>query len=344
MRSPHALSFAALSNARRALLNGDRHAARHWAEQAAQLAPREEDAWLLLAATATPRASVIYLQRALEINPHSQRARQGMHWAIQRLRDTRTYSAGATQPVRTSLPHQAEASLQKAGFPYRGTFLAGVAILILGAFSLFYLHPPLSGNPSWVLAWIATPMPSNSPTVTPSPTATETFTLSPTATFTFTPTSTFSETPTVTPSLTPTPGPTDPPSPTATAQPFRPNGVDQYEFWVEVDLSEQMVYAHQGDQDLASFLVSTGKTGTPTVTGTFEVYVKYKSADMWGSDYYLPAVPYVMYFYKGYGLHGTYWHNNFGVPTSHGCVNLRTQDAEWLFNWVKIGTIVYVHR
>jgi hypothetical protein len=40
-----------------------------------------------------------------------------------------------------------------------------------------------------------------------------------------------------------------------------------------------------------------------------------------------------MYFYSGYALHGTYWHENFGQPMSHGCVNLRTADAQWLFNW-----------
>jgi lipoprotein-anchoring transpeptidase ErfK/SrfK len=50
-----------------------------------------------------------------------------------------------------------------------------------------------------------------------------------------------------------------------------------------------------------------------------------------------------MYFYKGYALHGTYWHSNFGVPMSHGCVNFRTSDAETLFNWAEVGTLVNVH-
>jgi len=54
---------------------------------------------------------------------------------------------------------------------------------------------------------------------------------------------------------------------------------------------------------------------------------------MSGPGYYLPNVPYVMYFYKGYSLHGTYWHNNFGTPMSHGCVNMRTEEAKWLFEW-----------
>jgi lipoprotein-anchoring transpeptidase ErfK/SrfK len=71
--------------------------------------------------------------------------------------------------------------------------------------------------------------------------------------------------------------------------------------------------------------------------------VKYEAADMWGPGYYLPAVPYVMYFYEDYGLHGTYWHNNFGTPMSHGCVNFRTEDAQWLFNWASVGTRVVIH-
>jgi lipoprotein-anchoring transpeptidase ErfK/SrfK len=104
-----------------------------------------------------------------------------------------------------------------------------------------------------------------------------------------------------------------------------------------------MVYAYEGDVVVNSFVVSTGTWATPTVTGQYKIYVKYRSAKMSGPGYYLPNVPYIMYFYKGYGLHGTYWHNNFGTPMSHGCVNLRTEDAGWLFNWASVGTIVNVH-
>jgi lipoprotein-anchoring transpeptidase ErfK/SrfK len=51
-----------------------------------------------------------------------------------------------------------------------------------------------------------------------------------------------------------------------------------------------------------------------------------------------------MYFYESYGLHGTYWHHNFGHPMSHGCVNLKTEDAQWLYeNFVSIGTLVNIH-
>jgi lipoprotein-anchoring transpeptidase ErfK/SrfK len=114
--------------------------------------------------------------------------------------------------------------------------------------------------------------------------------------------------------------------------------------WIDVDLSEQRTYAYEGDQLVASFLVSTGTWQTPTVVGQYRIYVKYRYADMSGPGYYLPDVPYVMYFYKGYGLHGTYWHNNFGTPMSHGCVNLPTNDAGWLFDFASVGTVVNVHQ
>ena len=113
--------------------------------------------------------------------------------------------------------------------------------------------------------------------------------------------------------------------------------------WIDVNLSTQSVYAYEGDTVVNSFVVSTGTWMTPTVTGKYKIWIKFKSTSMSGPGYYLPNVPYVMYFYKGYGLHGTYWHNNFGTPMSHGCVNLRTSDAEWLYNWASVGTVVNVH-
>ncbi len=71
----------------------------------------------------------------------------------------------------------------------------------------------------------------------------------------------------------------------------------------------------------------------PTVTGSYRIYYKFRYGDMSGSDYYLRDVPYVMYFYKSYAMHGTYWHNNFGQPMSHGCINMKIEDAAWLYNW-----------
>ena len=93
-----------------------------------------------------------------------------------------------------------------------------------------------------------------------------------------------------------------------------------------------------------STLVSTGRWPTPTVLGTYSIYARYASTRMVGPGYDLANVPYTQYFYKGYGLHGTYWHNNFGTPMSHGCVNMPTPEAEWAFNWASIGTPVIVQQ
>lgn len=114
--------------------------------------------------------------------------------------------------------------------------------------------------------------------------------------------------------------------------------------WIEVDLSEQRTYAYEGDVLVNSFTVSTGMSGTPTVTGEYAIYVKVPLQDMSGPGYYLADVPWVMYFYDEYGFHGTYWHNNFGTPMSRGCVNLTIDDAKWLYDWASVGTKVNVHE
>jgi LysM repeat protein len=109
-----------------------------------------------------------------------------------------------------------------------------------------------------------------------------------------------------------------------------------------VDLSDQMLYAYEGDQMVRSTLVSTGTWQYPTVTGTYYIYARYASTRMRGPGYDLPNVPFTQYFYKGYGLHGTYWHSNFGTPMSHGCVNMPTPEAEWAYYWSTFGTPVIV--
>lgn len=117
------------------------------------------------------------------------------------------------------------------------------------------------------------------------------------------------------------------------------------ERWIEVDLSEQMLRAWDGDQLYLQSPVSTGLPWWPTPTGEFRIWIKLRYTNMEGGEgryyYNLPNVPYVMFFsnadvpaYKGYGLHGTYWHNDFGTVHSHGCVNLPTDVAGQLYNWV----------
>lgn len=131
--------------------------------------------------------------------------------------------------------------------------------------------------------------------------------------------------------------------PTAVANVPPPSGVGNGEHWFDVDLSDQRMYAYEGDTLVRTFVVSTGTWQTPTVVGRFKVWIKLRSAPMSGPGYYLPDVPYIMYFHGDYGIHGTYWHNNFGVPMSHGCVNLSIADAEWAYNFAVVGTVVNVH-
>lgn len=110
------------------------------------------------------------------------------------------------------------------------------------------------------------------------------------------------------------------------------------EKWIDIDLSTQTLRAYEGSRVVYEFPISSGKWGR-TPTGEFRVWIKLRYTLMHGGSqqlgtyYYLPNVPYTQYFYQGYGLHGTYWHNNFGHPMSHGCVNMRTSDAETLFYW-----------
>jgi LysM repeat protein len=114
--------------------------------------------------------------------------------------------------------------------------------------------------------------------------------------------------------------------------------------WIDIDLSAQRLTAYQGNKPVRSTLVSTGLSRTPTPRGQYRIYVKYASASMSGPGYHVPNVPYVMYFYRSYSIHGTYWHNNFGRRMSHGCVNLPTSEARWLYKWASVGTLVKIHQ
>lgn len=123
----------------------------------------------------------------------------------------------------------------------------------------------------------------------------------------------------------------------------------QGEKLIEVDISDQKLYMKEGDRNVASFLVSTGKW-SPTPTGEWRIWTKLRYARMKGGSkalgtfYDLPNVPYTMYYNQGYGVHGAYWHSNFGQPMSHGCVNMKPEEAGIVFNWADVGTRVIVHQ
>lgn len=116
------------------------------------------------------------------------------------------------------------------------------------------------------------------------------------------------------------------------------------ERWIDVDLERQIVTAYRGARPLFAMLASTGR-GAPkseqaTPPGTYRIWVKLRSSDMDNlenlearTNYAIQAVPWVLYFHRGYGLHGAFWHRAFGRVQSHGCVNLTPSDAERLFDF-----------
>jgi lipoprotein-anchoring transpeptidase ErfK/SrfK len=142
------------------------------------------------------------------------------------------------------------------------------------------------------------------------------------------------------------------------------------ERWIEINLTKQTLLAVDGGTPVYATLVSTGAGGVsedveknPYVTprGIFRIHTKYTAATMDSkqpeAEFELRDVPYVQYFKDGYALHAAYWHDQFGLPRSHGCINLAPKDAAWLFGFSKPevpsswhgamlplrGTVVWIH-
>jgi hypothetical protein len=138
--------------------------------------------------------------------------------------------------------------------------------------------------------------------------------------------------------------------------------------WIDVSILKQSLVAYEGKKPVYVTLVSTGADGLgdpkkthSTIQGVFLVHTKHLSVtmddDKAGDEFDFRDVPFVQYFTEGFALHGAYWHDEFGTPRSHGCVNLAPRDAAWLFNWtdpevppawhaalsLKRGTLVYTH-
>jgi len=140
------------------------------------------------------------------------------------------------------------------------------------------------------------------------------------------------------------------------------------ERWLDVNLSKQTLVAYDGERPVFATLVSSGEAGlddaettTATKRGIFRIHTKHvsstMSSDEVGEEFELRDVPYVQYFEKGYALHGAYWHDRFGTPKSHGCINLAPEDARRLFFFTepalpdgwhgvltsRTGTVVFIH-
>lgn len=116
---------------------------------------------------------------------------------------------------------------------------------------------------------------------------------------------------------------------------------------ITVDTSRQLLTAWDQGKVIYQSKVSTGLPLSPTVKGSFRIYYKTPSDEMIGyspykGNYDLKNVPYTMYFYQGYSIHGAYWHNNFGRPASNGCVNEPVAFSKTLYEWAPLGTRVEV--
>ena len=115
-------------------------------------------------------------------------------------------------------------------------------------------------------------------------------------------------------------------------------GANSENKWIEIDLTNQKLTAHQGDSVFLESAISSG-LWNKTPPGEYHIWYKTRATKMEGGNkasgtyYYLPNVPYTMFFSGSFGIHGTYWHQNFGRPMSHGCVNAPTPVAEKLFYW-----------
>lgn len=112
---------------------------------------------------------------------------------------------------------------------------------------------------------------------------------------------------------------------------------------IEVNLSTQTVMLYDNDALVRTMVCSSGSQATPSLTGTYFVYAKADELDMRGEGYSAPDVPWVLMFNGDYTIHGNYWATSFGAPSSHGCVGLPLDEAEYLYNWTPIGTIVSIH-
>ena len=381
----------AIQNARQALRRGDKRTARRWAELAASLTPEMEEAWLILAEIANPRASLAYFEQALKINPRSRRASEGLRRAQQRYKRTQPQAAR-----RPSAPPGGTTTRRHSSLPILILILAiplAVGIFLTGvnsptrAFIFTGMSAPAASMPPWAQVDIAKPTYTPSPTLTFTPTATST----PIPTFT----------PTLIPSDTPTPAPLpteelaiyasgstyivrpgdtlfsiamrfgidpddlaavngirDPTSIYAGQQIAIPQGgyiapIPAYTGGMRrilVDISEQHLYAYQGEVLVYSFVASTGMNNA-TRTGTFSVLNKLPNA--YGETWNIWMPNWLGIYWAGglqNGIHALpilpsgrrLWAGYLGRPISYGCVVLGVDEAQLLYDWTDIGTPVEI--
>lgn len=320
----------AVDRARKAVKRGDLDRAIQWAEFAVEINPEGEQAWLILGGLVESENQVRVFSKALEYLPKSEGIHSQLRKAVKRLRREQSRQSHRLLPEFKTLHPFDQTAHRKVSL--KQTILLMLVAGVLGL-AAWRGTADLSFSNGASLAFFPTRTLQNNSSVRANP-------ITPTPTPTATPTPTLTPTPTPRPTRTPKP-------PTATPRPVygqRPGYIGSQEFWLEVDLGSQQMFVRRGDEILRIFVISGGAWATPTVTGSFQIFSKLLSQNMSGPDYYQPAVPHVMYFFEDYSIHGAYWHNDFGTPRSHGCVNLALGDASWLYQYANIGTWVIIHK
>ncbi len=125
-----------------------------------------------------------------------------------------------------------------------------------------------------------------------------------------------------------------------TAEELNPLSPDVKNNWILVDLSRQRLIAYEGNRPVFTTRIASGYFEGDTPKGEFYVERKqptrHMASNLEGNGFDLPGVPWVCYIsWTGVSLHGTYWHNNFGTPQSHGCINLTPEAAKWVYRWTE---------
>ena len=381
-----------LKKAYTALQRGDKRGAHRLAQKAIDIEPQHEEAWLVLAACASPHGSLFYLKQALKINPDSAPAHNGLKWALQRI----------PPAVVASPPDKQRVYLTPRRLPLK-LFLALGAILII----CLVVWTQTSGRPavqSFALSWMP-------PTrIIPSPTAAPTnVVLPPTIAPKYTPTPVKPRVATATKVGQPHPANKDVPvvatkapaqsqafatvytvkrgdtlsgiavrfdisvqdiivannlnnaakispnqklsipSKGASASAAQPQ-TSQSKFII-VDISEQILYAYQGDTQVYTFSISTGRDNT-TLTGSYKILDKDPNSwsDPWG--FWMPDWMGIYYTAGNVenGIHAlpilkngeTLWGDQIGNPASYGCIVLRPDDSKQLFSWAEVGTPIEI--
>lgn len=337
-----------MAQARLAAKQGDRAQAYRLLQRVVRLTPDDHMAWLWLASmTSDVAEAAACVNRAAQLQPDDPRVAEAQAWLARRQEKELPPARPARQ--RTQLP--------------TAVWLAGMGLLVvcvLATVGVVAWRVMQSSTAVTTARITPASIPANQEAVAVATAAAPDLIQSTSTPKPYVPAKQIAanlQEPRPTWTVTPTPSPT--PTPTPTWMPTwqspggkeyttRPLGVGPNERWVDVDLSSQTLVAYEGSEPVFTTRISSGTADHPTVTGQFRIWLAFESQTMDGSllgyDYYLENVPYVMYFFEDYALHGAFWHNNFGYPMSHGCVNLSPADAGWIFNWASVGTLVNVHE